>query len=125
MRDLMMNKTQTGNVAENLARAFLENKGLKLIKEQYRIYRGEIDLIMRDKNELVFIEVRYRKSASFMDPIETISATKQNRLIRAALHFQQFREWACDMPSRFDVVTILGDQQNPKITWIPNAFGVK
>ncbi len=120
-----MNNTETGNAAEIIAKQFLEAKGLRLIKEQYRIKRGEIDLIMRDKNELVFVEVRYRKDLSFIDPLETITQTKQNRLIRAALHFQQYREWTDALPCRFDVITISGIQPNHKITWIPNAFGVK
>lgn len=120
-----MNKTQTGNAAESIAKEFLQAKGLVLIQEQYRMNRGEIDLIMRDKNELVFVEVRYRKNSSFIDPIETITPLKRNRLIRTALHFQQFRKWTYELSSRFDVITILGDQPNHKITWIPNAFGVE
>lgn len=114
-----------GNRAEILAKDYLVSQGLVFLQQQYRTRCGEIDLIMKEKNELVFVEVRYRKNAQYIDPVETISYTKQRRLIRTAQYYLQYRKWTDNVPCRFDVISILGDQPNVKITWIPNAFGVK
>lgn len=114
-----------GYQAEDLAKQFLQTKGLILVKAQFRCKMGEIDLIMKNKDEVVFIEVRYRESSHFATPIETITRTKRQKLIRTALYFQQRYPWTDQFSSRFDVISISGNQLNPKITWIPNAFGVE
>lgn len=114
-----------GNQAEALARQFLLAKGLKFIQSQFRTPLGEIDLIMMDKAEIVFIEVRYRKNSHFGEGYETVSYAKQRRLIRTAECFQKRKPWSQAYPCRIDVISISGDKLNPKITWIPNAFGVK
>lgn len=108
-----------------MAKRFLENEGLICLYEQYRTPLGEIDLIMQDKEEVVFVEVRYRESLSYGDPIETVNYFKQQRLIRSALCFASRYDWTNDYHLRIDVVGILGDQLKNKITWIPNAVGVK
>jgi putative endonuclease len=114
-----------GNNAEKWAKHYLEQKGLICLYEQYRTPLGEIDLIMRDKSEIVFVEVRYRENAAFGEPHETVNWHKQKRLIRAALYFQQRYSWTLAYNLRIDVVGILGNQLKNKITWIPNAVGVE
>lgn len=118
-------KQVIGNLAEIDAKHYLEQHGLRCLYEQYRTPLGEIDLIMQDKDEIVFVEVRYRKDTAFGEPHESVNYPKQQRLIRAALCFQRQHPWTLDFNLRIDVVGILGGQLNNKITWIPNAVGVK
>ncbi|MCS5710789.1 YraN family protein [Candidatus Berkiella aquae] len=115
----------TGNQAEELAKDYLQRQGLRLIKRQYRTPLGEIDLIMQDQHTLVFVEVRFRETDEFGTPEETITPAKQRRLIRTALLYQQTHPFTDDLLARFDVIAILGNQPNLKITWIPDAFGVQ
>lgn len=114
-----------GNEAENFAKDFLLKQGLTFVQNQYRSSRGEIDLIMKDKTELVFVEVRYRKQSHFADPIETITWQKQQRIIYTARVFHQCHPWAENFDQRFDVIAIYGNQLNFKITWIADAFRVE
>lgn len=116
---------QTGYRAETLAEQYLTQKGLKLIQKQFRTSLGEIDLIMRSGNELVFVEVRFRSANDFIDPIETITPKKRLNLIRTAYIFLKQHPWTDAFAQRFDIISISGCQLIPKITWIPNAFGVE
>jgi len=118
-------KQVIGNQAEALAKQFLLAKGLKFIQAQFNTPMGEVDLIMKDKAELVFVEVRYRENNAFGEGYETITHTKKQRIIRTAGYFYQIYPWADAHSCRFDVISITGNQLNPKITWIPNAFGVE
>ena len=70
-----------GKLAEKKACDYLQQQGLKLIEKNYYCRSGEIDLIMLDKQELVFIEVRYRKSRTFGSAAESIDARKRNKII--------------------------------------------
>lgn len=108
-----------GNAAEAKALSFLENKGLRLLQRNYRSRGGEIDLIMQQDETLVFIEVRYRKSALFGSAAESVTMAKQRKLINAASQFLQQK--GLDTPCRFDVVGISGRSQS-EIEWIRNAF---
>lgn len=121
----MSNSYNLGNDAEMLAKQFLQEKGLSFLYHQYRTKRGEIDLIMQEKQTLVFVEVRFRQNTQFGYPQETVTWHKQQHLIKAACYFQQCHPWSKHYMLRFDVVAILGGKLNPEITWIPNAFGVQ
>ena len=114
-----------GFSAELQGRDYLVAQGLRWIMSNYQCRWGEVDLIMQDKNEIVFVEVRYRKSTFFGEPFETINRQKQQRLIRTALFFQQRHRWTEAFSLRFDVISITGKKLNSQITWIPNAFGVE
>jgi len=110
-----------GKSKEKLACQYLEDKGFKLVEKNYSCRRGEIDLIMRDRDCLVFIEVRYRNNDHFGSALESINPPKQKRLIfTAELYLQQSRT---PLASRFDVVAISGNDDNLSIIWIENAFG--
>lgn len=122
----MKSKHQSiGYFWEDIAKHYLMKQGLKFIHHQYQTKCGEIDLIMQDKEYVVFVEVRYRENAQFGQPEETIHQYKQRRLIKAAMFYYQRHAWMHKLPFRFDVVGILGSKLNHKLTWIPNAFGVK
>lgn len=102
---------------EELARRHLERSGLRLVERNYRCRQGEIDLIMRDRDCLAFIEVRYRKSAGFGSPAESVTRNKQRRIVLAARHYLQRHPTPLDC--RFDVLAITGAQ---RIEWLKNAF---
>jgi len=110
-----------GKSKEKLACRYLEDKGFQLIEKNYYCRRGEIDLIMRDKNSLVFVEVRYRKNDYFGSALESITIHKQRRLIFTAQHYLQ--QTRTPLASRFDVVAISGPEENLSINWVENAFG--
>lgn len=114
-----------GNHAEALALAFLEKNGLRFVTKQFRCKMGEIDLIMQDTNEVVFVEVRSLTNPLYGEPFETITYGKQRKILRTANYFMLCHAWTEQYAARIDVVSISGDQLNPKITWIPNAFGVE
>jgi len=111
-----------GDLGEKLALKYLEKRGLKLVEKQYRSRFGECDLIMRENDIFVFVEVRYKKNSYFCLPEETINLKKQQRLLKTAEYFL-FNHPTSDC--RMDVVAISGQEPNIKITWIPDAFGVQ
>lgn len=106
-----------GTDKERLAENFLRDRALSLVARNHRCRYGEIDLIMRQAEILVFVEVRYRRSDRFGTAAETIGIRKQRRLIAAASHYLQ--RHPTRMPCRFDVVAI---GPNDQIEWIQNAF---
>lgn len=115
-------RKKRGNQAEQLACDYLQNKGLMLLTRNYGISAGEVDLIMRDDDTLVFIEVRYRKNADFGGAAASVTTKKQQRIIKAALSYQQ--QHAPQSSMRFDVVAIEGDnkENSIEINWIKSAF---
>ena len=108
-----------GAGAEDTACRYLENRGLSLVARNYRCPMGEIDLIMRDEKDLVFVEVRYRRCDDYGSAAESISAAKQTRIITAATHYLQ--RLPAEPPCRFDVVAI-GGKASYRIEWIKDAF---
>lgn len=106
----------SGQAAEKRAQLFLEEQGLVTLATRYRVKRGEIDLIMRDGETTVFVEVRYRCSDAFGGAIQSITTAKIKSLQRASLI------WLSSNPgvSRFDLVTI----DNEQLNWIRDAFSV-
>ena len=118
------NPTTIGNTGEMIALAFLKTKGMHLIEHQYRTQMGEIDLIMKHNNDIVFVEVRYRKNIEYGDPEITVDYYKQKKLIRTAQLYNLQNKWTDAFNLRFDVIGISGNQLNHKIEWIENAFWV-
>jgi putative endonuclease len=106
-----------GENAEDQAHDFLLSKGLKPVCRNYRCKQGELDLVMRDQQALVIIEVRYRKSDIYGSALESVTASKQARIIATTHHY--LSTLRVDCPLRFDVVAISGKGD---INWIKNAF---
>lgn len=116
-----MNRKETGNHAESLACGYLERHGLQLLVRNFRCRLGEVDLVMQDNDSLVFVEVRYRKQTRYGHAAETVSRTKQIRIIRCASYYMSVHNgW--NKPARFDVVAIEGKTDDPVIEWLPDAF---
>jgi putative endonuclease len=109
-----------GDRGERAAARFLRRKGLRVITRGYRTARGEIDLIARDGDTLVFVEVKTRRQG---EPAEAVTAEKQQRLTLAALQFLK-RFGLLEQRSRFDVVAVVwpDDRRPPSIEHFPSAF---
>ena len=118
----MISKTQqAGYSAEKTVLKFLRKKGLKLVCQNYLCRYGEIDIIMRDQQHLVFIEVRKRNNPDYGSPLASITLNKQQKILRTAQHYLQTHPKLATTPCRFDAVGLSGDQP---IQWIPNAFQI-
>lgn len=116
-----MNRAR-GRDAEDEALRFLESMGCALVKKNYRCRRGEIDLVMRDGDNLVFVEVRSRASDAYGGAAASIGRDKQRRLTAAARHFLMTHPRAARLPARFDVVAIAGSGAKDSPHWIRAAF---
>lgn len=112
--------TGAGARAEALAAEFLARRGLTIVARNFRTRRGEIDLVARDRDTVVFVEVRQRRSAAFGGAAASITAAKRARLIAAARAYLAAlpHEPAC----RFDAVLIDGATP-PRIDWRRDVFG--
>lgn len=107
-----------GHTAETRARSTLEAAGLRTLATNWSCRVGELDLVMRDGDLIVFVEVRYRRGTGFGGALESVDRRKRERIARAAGAWLQ-RSRLGDLPARFDVVTVDGDGG---IDWIPDAF---
>jgi len=106
----------TGAAGEAQALAYLQDQGLVLVEQNFRCKTGEIDLVMRDGQSLVFVEVRARASNRYGGAAASVTPSKQRRLIRTAHYYlQRFRAMP---PCRFDVIAIDAGIMH----WLKNAI---
>ena len=116
----MISRIAQGTVAEDLVLGYLLEQGLTLVTRNFRCRTGELDLIMRDGEHLVFVEVRSRRYVRYGTPAESVTRAKQQKLLRAAAFYLQRQH--LDLPCRFDVVAVLQPGGEPQIEWIRDAF---
>ncbi len=116
---MVKSKRTIGQNAERQAEIFLQRRGLKLLERNYRSRFGEIDLIMRERDALIFVEVRSRQLNNFGTPAITITYQKQQKLLKTAQIYLQRHDLGEKISCRFDVIEILG--VNAPL-WIKNAF---
>jgi putative endonuclease len=114
---MMPPSVHQGQRAEQQAEGFLLRQGLALVGRNYRKRFGEIDLIVRDQDVLVFVEVRKRSHRAFGDGAESIDRHKRQRLLRTAEAYLQEQRWRGAV--RFDVVVL--DAQD-RIEWLQDAI---
>lgn len=114
----MRNNRAVGSEYEKLAREYIENKGYNIIESNYRCKQGEVDIIAKDKNYLVFIEVKYRSNVKKGSPIDAVDIRKQMRISKVARYYMYEKKLPDSTPVRFDVIGIL----KTDITYIENAF---
>jgi putative endonuclease len=115
----------SGQDAEEYARQYLIKQGLRFLIRNFRTKAGEIDLVMMDKNSIVFVEVRLRNHSHYTAAIESIDYYKQQRLLRTAEYYLIAKFKNNPPPCRFDVIA-LKSKPNPTdydVSWIKNAFG--
>ena len=111
-----------GTQAEDQACRFLLARGLRLIDRNYHCRHGEIDLIMQDADNLVFIEVRYRRQHRYGSGAESVDRRKQLRIVHCAADYLYRHPRAAALAARFDVVALTPNRADLKIEWIRNAF---
>ena len=109
-----------GERIERLAARWLTARGLTLEAANQHAKGGELDLVMRHGDTLVFVEVRHRADSRHGHPLETITAAKQRRLIRAARFYLARNRLSC--PCRFDVLAVTGLPPHLEYDWVANAF---
>lgn len=114
----MDNKRSIGTAYEEKAVEYLTAKGYLIIKRNFRCRIGEIDIIAKQNDIVVFVEVKYRKTASFGYPEEAVSFSKQKIIRKVAEFFLAGEQLSLDTECRFDVIAILGEE----INHIENAF---
>lgn len=113
-----MNKRKVGFDKEEMAAQHLIENGYEIIERNFYTKFGEIDLIAKDQGCLVFLEVKYRSSTKFGYPEEAVDRNKMQKMIRCAGFYLLKNRIEEGVPSRFDVVAILGDE----IKVIKNAY---
>lgn len=116
-----MQKKELGKKGEEVALRFLKKKGYRTIEKNYVCKMGEMDIIAREKDTLVFIEVKTRTSTFFGPPQLAVNSSKQRQLSKVALNYLKEKKLE-DVKARFDVVAILLSQKREEIELIRDAF---
>ena len=101
-----------------MAADFLEKKGVLILERNFRCRQGEIDLICRDGEYLVFVEVKYRRNNQKGAPQEAVGTAKQKKICLVGAYYRMLHHLGNDTAVRYDVIAIEGEE----IQWIPNAF---
>jgi putative endonuclease len=113
---------QSGANAEQAACEFLLAKHFKLIERNIRFSFGEIDLLMLDGKELVFVEVRFRHDAKFGGGVESVTLSKQKKMAKAAQAWLIKNEKWSEHSCRFDVIGVDWHQHAFRFDWVKDAF---
>ena len=103
------------------AEAHLVNKGYEILKKNYRLRSGEVDIIAGTGNYIVFVEVKYRKGLSLGYPGESVNAFKQRKIIKTAQHYIMANNLT-DRDFRFDVIEVLESDGKTMVNHIEDAF---
>jgi putative endonuclease len=115
------NRKKTGAWGERMAAEYLENHGVRILEKNTHTAYGEIDLIGEDNNQIVFVEVKTRRSKRFGDPEVSVNSKKQDHMINSALHYLQERN-LLDSEWRIDVITLCAIPAKPvEFRWFKNA----
>ena len=117
----MAEHNDLGNLAEELAANFLEEKGYKILVKNFRYQKGEIDIIAEFNNQIIIVEVKARGSDIFMEPQEAVTKKKIKSLVMVADFFMKDRNLSQEV--RFDIIAVLPDAKGRlQITHLEDAF---
>lgn len=109
-----------GQRGEDLAASYLQKQGYKIIQRNYKTMIGEIDIIARDGDDLVFIEVKTRESLEYGHPFESVNKNKRRKIANVAmLYLKRLKDIP---PCRFDVVSVYYEQGRAEFNLIQDAF---
>jgi putative endonuclease len=121
--DAVCGKHLGGNLGEKLARRQLKKEGYKILKRNYVAEGAEIDIIAKDKDCYVFIEVKTRTSVRFGEPMESVTPFKQRHIIRSAQSYLMLKKIdENQVEIRFDVIEVKSDNGKNEINHVKNAF---
>jgi putative endonuclease len=113
---------QRGQAGERVAKKYLQKRGLKFLAANFRSERGEVDLVFRDGDCLVFAEVKTRSSEDWSRPAAAVDADRRRRLSRCALDYLRLLKQP-QAKIRFDIVEVLlADGREPEVRHLPNSF---
>jgi putative endonuclease len=115
-------KRAAGDAAEAAAAEFLQARGLRVLARNANFKVGEIDLVLRDRDTIVFCEVRLRAPSRFGDGAESVGSAKRRKLARAAEAWLLKHPLLADEPCRFDVVSVAPAPGGLACDWIAGAF---
>ena len=136
---LGLTKKILGEQSEAMAKKYLEQQGLIYVTQNFLCRRGEIDLIMKDEDQLVFVEVRYRSRDNHGTAAETITRKKRRKIILAAQYYLHKNQLTEKVSCRFDIVTTgnstktchngaclntSGTMGSGEVRWLKNAFDI-
>lgn len=110
----------TGKKGETLAACFLEDAGYTILDRNWRYKQYEIDIVAKDNNTLLIVEVKTRESNYFGNPESFVTKTKQKQLIKAASAYLELKN--IDLEVRFDIVSVITGKGKLQINHIPGAF---
>ncbi|MBN2789994.1 MAG: YraN family protein [Candidatus Delongbacteria bacterium] len=118
------NNRNTGTIGEDIAAGYLSTLGYEIIKRNFQYSNfGEIDIIAKDKNVLVFVEVKANRTSQFGNPVLRVGISKQRQIYKVAqiyMLYNNIRNTDC----RFDVIAIEMGYEKNEITHIENAFSI-
>ncbi len=117
----MADNKHLGKIAEDIASKYLTDMNYKIIERNFRCRSGEIDIIAKDKNYIVFVEVKYRSTIKKGLPREAVNKSKQIKIINVAKYYINLKN-LYNNNFRFDVIELLGNIDKPNINLIKNAF---
>ena len=123
----MSRARERGDAVERAARRLLLGEGLEELAANASYRLGELDLVMLERERggdqvVVFVEVRYRRSAEFGGGADSVDRRKRGRIVRAAELFLLAHRRYADAPCRFDVIDASGNPDAPELRWIRDAF---
>lgn len=114
----MINKREIGSSYEDKAEEYLRQLGFEVLERNFRCKTGEIDIIAKEENYLVFVEVKYRRDDRLGLPQEAVDVRKQQKICRTSDYYRMKKKLGEETPVRFDVVWVLGKRTE----LIRNAF---
>lgn len=112
-----MNKRTVGTEGEERAVSYLVKEGCTILMTNYTCRIGEIDIIAKEKDTVLFIEVKFRKNDRMGRPYEAVNYPKQMKIMKSAMLYAQQKN-LFEKPMRFDVIEIMGNET----VWLKNAF---
>lgn len=117
----MENTTEVGDLGEQLAAQYLSKAGYNILELKWRYGRNEVDLIVRKNNIICFVEVKLRTNTWAGEPFTFVTRKKQEAVVRAADRYMSYKV-ADDVEARFDVISIVHNNDYSNIEHIENAF---
>jgi putative endonuclease len=114
-------RKRAGNYGEAAAAGLLRAKGYEILNQNFRAFGGEIDIVAKDGDYIVFVEVKYRRQLDYGRPLEAVTRKKRRLLIRAAYGYLA-QKGCSDENCRFDIIEVFG-REMLHINHIENAFG--
>jgi putative endonuclease len=121
MGEAREHRRESGAAAEQLAAEYFEARGYKVLERNHKTRLGEVDLIVEKGPAVVFVEVRFRRTVVFGDPVETVVRRKRTRVLLAAMQYAQ-EQGLMNRDLRFDVVSVSEWRGQPRLQHYENAF---